>query len=89
MCAAVCARAVKTPPRESNQRGAPSFLSLQGTFQIPMPTRSKDLPWTELVTGVAPNDLVVNTKKRLSTFYPTDLDFLLRNVLRFPVRCLF
>lgn len=37
-------------------------------------------PWTEFVTRVAPEDLVVETKKRLSVFYPTDLDFLLRNL---------
>jgi len=36
--------------------------------------------WTEFVTEVAPADLVVDTKKRLSVFYPTDLDFLLRNM---------
>jgi nicotinamidase-related amidase len=36
--------------------------------------------WTELVTEAAPTDLVVDTKKRLSIFYPTDLDFLLRNL---------
>jgi nicotinamidase-related amidase len=37
-------------------------------------------PWTEFVTRVEPNDLIVETKKRLSAFYPTDLDFLLRNM---------
>ncbi len=37
-------------------------------------------PWTEFVTRVAPQDLRVETKKRLSAFYPTDLDFLLRNM---------
>jgi len=37
-------------------------------------------PWTEFVTRVGPNDLIVETKKRLSAFYPTDLDFLLRNM---------
>jgi biuret amidohydrolase len=37
-------------------------------------------PWTEFVTHVEPNDLIVETKKRLSAFYPTDLDFLLRNM---------
>src|SRR3984893_16231351 len=37
-------------------------------------------PWTEFVTRVEPEDLTVNTKKRLSAFYPTDLDFLLRNL---------
>jgi len=36
--------------------------------------------WTEFVTEVANNDLIVETKKRLSAFYPTDLDFLLRNL---------
>ena len=37
-------------------------------------------PWTEFVTRVGPNDLIVETKKRLTAFYPTDLDFLLRNM---------
>jgi nicotinamidase-related amidase len=37
-------------------------------------------PWTEFVTRVAPDDLIVETKRRLSAFYPTDLDFLLRNL---------
>jgi len=36
--------------------------------------------WTHLVTEVADGDLTVDTKKRLSAFYPTDLDFLLRNL---------
>lgn len=36
--------------------------------------------WTEFETRVEPDDLVVDTKKRLSVFYPTDLDFLLRNL---------
>jgi biuret amidohydrolase len=36
--------------------------------------------WTEFVTKVEPNDLIVETKRRLSAFYPTDLDFLLRNM---------
>jgi nicotinamidase-related amidase len=36
--------------------------------------------WTEFRTKVASDDLVVETKKRLSVFYPTDLDFLLRNM---------
>jgi nicotinamidase-related amidase len=37
-------------------------------------------PWTEFITKVAPDDLIVETKRRLSAFYPTDLDFLLRNM---------
>ncbi len=36
--------------------------------------------WTHLVTRQEPDDLIVETKKRLSVFYPTDLDFLLRNL---------
>lgn len=36
--------------------------------------------WTNFVTEVADHDLIVETKKRLSAFYPTDLDFLLRNM---------
>jgi nicotinamidase-related amidase len=37
--------------------------------------------WTEFVTEVdRERDLVVTTKKRLSVFYPTDLEFLLRNL---------
>lgn len=34
--------------------------------------------WTRFVTEVLPGDEVVSSKKRLSAFYPTDLDFLLR-----------
>ena len=36
--------------------------------------------WTEFVTRVEASDLIVETKRRLSAFYPTDLDFLLRNM---------
>jgi len=36
--------------------------------------------WTEFVTKVMPEDQIVETKRRLSAFYPTDLDFLLRNM---------
>ena len=36
--------------------------------------------WTQFMTRVEPGDMTVNTKKRLSAFYPTDLDFLLRNL---------
>ena len=38
--------------------------------------------WTNFLTQVADGDLTVDTKKRLSAFYPTDLDFLLRNLDR-------
>ena len=36
--------------------------------------------WTNLRTRIEPEDELVETKKRLSVFYPTDLDFLLRNM---------
>ncbi len=36
--------------------------------------------WTEFVTHVEPQDLVVAGKKRLSPFFATDLDFLLRQM---------
>lgn len=36
--------------------------------------------WTNLVTETMPGDQIVDSKKRLSVFYPTDLDFLLRNL---------
>lgn len=35
--------------------------------------------WTEWLTQIEPADLTVSNKRRLSAFYPTDLDFLLRN----------
>jgi nicotinamidase-related amidase len=36
--------------------------------------------WTTLVTDVMPEDEIVSSKKRLSAFYPSDLDFLLRQM---------
>jgi len=36
--------------------------------------------WTNLRTRIEPEDEIVETKKRLSIFHPTDLDFLLRNM---------
>jgi biuret amidohydrolase len=36
--------------------------------------------WTEFETTVDSDDLIVSTKKRLTAFYPSDLDFLLRNL---------
>lgn len=36
--------------------------------------------WTEFATEVLEQDLIVQTKRRLSPFYPTDLDFLLRSM---------
>lgn len=36
--------------------------------------------WTEFVTEIAEGDLIVSGKKRLSPFYATDLEFLLRQL---------
>lgn len=36
--------------------------------------------WTEFATEVKPEDYIVNTKKRVSAFNGTDLDFLLRQL---------
>lgn len=36
--------------------------------------------WTRFCTTVAPQDEIVTSKKRLSAFYPSDLDFLLRQM---------
>ena len=36
--------------------------------------------WIDFVTEVKVEDLIVQTKKRLTAFYPSDLDFLLRNM---------
>lgn len=36
--------------------------------------------WTDLRTHVAGEDEIVSSKKRLSAFYPTDLDFLLKQM---------
>ncbi|MCM6763363.1 cysteine hydrolase [Rathayibacter sp. ZW T2_19] len=36
--------------------------------------------WTRFATEVEPQDEIVTGKKRLSAFYPTDLDFLLRQL---------
>lgn len=38
--------------------------------------------WVEMVTEVAADDHLVDNKKRLSPFYATDLDFLLRQMRR-------
>ena len=46
----------------------------------PTPTAIEGSRWTRFVTEVAETDLIVDGKKRLSAFYPTDLDFLLRNM---------
>jgi len=79
---------VKTVLRKG---GADDVKGIKSAWRLTFPLYVGDIPnadehaiegtrWTELVTRVDPADLVVSTKKRLSVFYPTDLDFLLRNM---------
>jgi nicotinamidase-related amidase len=73
------------------QGGHDDVHGLKAAWRLVFPLYVGDIPnadahaiegsrWTEFVTRVEPNDLIVETKKRLSIFYPTDLDFLLRNM---------
>lgn len=66
-------------------RGRPSAWRLVFPLHVgPIPNSDghaiEGSRWTEFVTHVAEEDLVVSGKKRLSAFFPTDLDFLLRNL---------
>jgi nicotinamidase-related amidase len=71
--------------------GQDDTKGIKSAWRLVFPLYAGDIPnadeyaiegsaWTEFVTEIAASDLVVNTKKRLSAFYPTDLDFLLRNM---------
>jgi biuret amidohydrolase len=71
--------------------GVDDVNGLRSAWRLVFPLYVGDIPnadehaiegsrWTELVTRVEPDDLLVDTKKRLSVFHPTDLDFLLRNM---------
>lgn len=65
--------------------GIPSAWRMTFPLHVgPIPNADADAiagsRWTRFVTEVAEGDLVVDGKKRLSAFYPTDLDFLLRNM---------
>lgn len=81
---------VKTVLRASGVDDTKGFISAwRLTFPVtvgPIPNADshglEGTRWTELVTEVMPDDLLVATKKRLSIFYPTDLDFLLRQLRR-------
>ena len=79
---------VKTVLRKG---GVDDVKGIKSAWRLTFPLYVGDIPnadehaiegsrWTELVTRVEPSDLVVESKKRLSVFYPTDLDFLLRNM---------
>jgi len=71
--------------------GVDDVLGRKAAWRLTFPLHVGEIPnsnesaiegtrWTEFVTRVEPTDLIVQTKKRLSIFYPTDLDFLLRNM---------
>ncbi len=71
--------------------GADDVAGFKSAWRLVFPLHVGDIPnvdehaiegsrWTEFVTRVEPDDHIVETKKRLSVFYPTDLDFLLRNM---------
>ncbi len=75
-----CAKAVSTTSRVTRRPGGWSSRSTRGLIPNADEHGIEGTRWTELVTRVEPEDMKVNTKKRLSAFYPTDLDFLLRNL---------
>lgn len=65
--------------------GIPSAWRLTFPLHVgPIPNAAEHAilgtPWREFVTEVLEDDLVIDGKKRLSAFFPTDLDFLLRNM---------
>ena len=71
--------------------GVDDVKGLKAAWRLVFPLHVGDIPgadqhaiegtrWTEFVTRVEEGDLIVETKKRLSAFHPTDLDFLLRNL---------
>ncbi len=73
------------------KRGVDDVAGFKSAWRLVFPLYVGEIPnadehaivgtrWTEFVTRVEPDDHVVETKKRLSIFYPTDLDFLLRNL---------
>ncbi len=68
--------------RQGHQVGVAAGLPAVSSAPSPTPTstRSRARAGPSSVTRVEPDDLIVETKKRLSVFYPTDLDFLLRNM---------
>lgn len=61
-----------------------AWRSLVSLYAAPIPGIDQHAiqgsKWTEFATEVLETDLIVETKRRLSPFYPTDLDFLLRSM---------
>jgi nicotinamidase-related amidase len=77
-------KSVLRPGGEDDLQGIPA--AWRRTFPLhvgPIPNADahaiEGSRWTEWVTEVLPQDWRVENKRRLSAFYPTDLDFLLRN----------
>ncbi|MEM6464217.1 MAG: isochorismatase family cysteine hydrolase [Pseudomonadota bacterium] len=71
--------------------GVDDINGVKSAWRMTFPLHVGDIPnadehaiegtrWTEFVTEVADDDLVVSGKKRLSPFFATDLDFLLRQM---------
>jgi biuret amidohydrolase len=71
--------------------GADDINGVPSAWRLVFPLYAGEIPnadehaiegtrWTEFVTEIDERDEIVETKKRLSPFYPTDLDFLLRNM---------
>ena len=71
--------------------GVDDIGGLKSAWRLTFPLFVGDIPnsdehaiegsrWVEFVTEVKAEDLIVQTKKRLTAFYPSDLDFLLRNM---------
>ncbi|MEQ8699058.1 MAG: isochorismatase family cysteine hydrolase [Bauldia litoralis] len=73
------------------KNGVDDIKGVKSAWRMTFPLHVGDIPnadehaiegsrWTEFVTEVGPDDLVVSGKKRLSPFFATDLDFLLRQM---------
>lgn len=71
--------------------GVDDVNGLKAAWRLVFPLHVGDIPnadehaiegtrWNDFVTEVEDRDLIVEGKKRLSAFHPTDLDFLLRNL---------
>jgi nicotinamidase-related amidase len=76
---------------ELRKSGVDDVLGIKSAWRMVFPLHVGPIPnsdahalegskWTKFATEVFDDDLVVDRKKRLSAFYPTDLDFLLRNL---------
>ncbi|WP_136661335.1 isochorismatase family cysteine hydrolase [Nitratireductor sp. XY-223] len=89
------ARAAKVPVihvRSVLRKGGVDDINgVKSAWRMTFPLHVGDIPnadehaiegtrWTEFVTEVTDDDLVVSGKKRLSPFFATDLDFLLRQM---------